>query len=174
MSYEAPYAGIKVVDLSQGIAGPYAAMLLAQQGAEVIKVEPPDGDWARILGRRYGDHTAFSIAGNLGKRSLSVDLKTDEGRKLVQALAAKADVFIEGFRPGVATRLGLGWDELSAANPGLIYLSVSGFGQSGPSRDRPAMDPVLQAFTGMMESNKGKDGVPNRVSFIPVDMCTAL
>jgi len=174
MSYDAPYAGIKVVDLSQGIAGPYAAMLLAQQGAEVIKVEPPDGDWARILGRRYGDHTAFSIAGNLGKRSLSVDLKAEEGRKLVQALAAKADVFIEGFRPGVATRLGLGWDELSAMNPGLIYLSVSGFGQSGPSRDRPAMDPVLQAFTGMMESNKGKDGAPTRVSFIPVDMCTAL
>ncbi|MFN4088907.1 MAG: CaiB/BaiF CoA transferase family protein [Alphaproteobacteria bacterium] len=174
MSYEAPFAGIKVVDLSQGIAGPYAAMLLAQHGAEVIKVEPPDGDWARILGRRYGDHTAFSIAGNLGKRSISVDLKTDEGRALVQRLAADADVFIEGFRPGVVQRLGLGWDELSRANPRLIYMSVSGFGQSGPSRDRPAMDPVLQAFTGMMESNKGKDGVPNRVSFIPVDMCTAL
>lgn len=174
MSYEAPYAGIKVVDLSQGIAGPYAGMLLAQQGAEVIKVEPPDGDWARILGRRYGDHTAFSIAGNLGKRSISVDLKTDEGREIVLRLAETADVFIEGFRPGVAQRLGLGWDALSTINSGLIYLSVSGFGQSGPSRDRPAMDPVLQAFTGMMESNKGRDGIPNRVSFIPVDMCTAL
>ncbi len=174
MSYASPYAGIKVVDLSQGIAGPYAAMLLAQQGADVIKVEPPGGDWSRDLGRRYGDHSAYSIAGNLGKRSLCVDLKTEEGRDLVQKLAVGADVFIEGFRPGVAERLGFGWERLSGLNPGLIYLSVSGFGQKGPSRDRPAMDPVLQAFTGMMESNKGKDGAPTRVPFIPVDMCTAL
>src|SRR3546814_3091372 len=122
MSYEAPYAGIKGVDRSQGIAGAYAAMLLAQQGADVVKSEPPDGDWARTLGRRYGDHTAVSIAGNLGKRSLCVDLKTDGGRTLVQRLAAQADVFIEGFRPGVAQRLGLGWEELSRLNPGLIYL----------------------------------------------------
>src|SRR5690606_28689930 len=130
MSYGSPYAGIKVVDLSQGIAGPYAAMLLAQQGAEVIKIEPPDGDWSRVLGRRYGDHTAFSIAGNLGKRSLCVDLKTDDGRARVQTLAARADVFIEGFRPGVAERLGFGWNSLSRMNPRLLYLSVSGFGQT--------------------------------------------
>src|SRR5690606_18731216 len=110
---------------------------------------PPGGDWSRDLGRRYGDHSAYSIAGNLGKRSLCVDLKTDEGRDLVQKLAVGADVFIEGFRPGVAERLGFGWERLSGFNPGLIYLSVSGFGQKGPSRDRPAMDPVLQAFTGM-------------------------
>src|SRR3546814_2224560 len=116
-----------------------------------------DGDWARTLGRRYGDHAAFSIAGNLCMRSLCVDRRTDGGRTLVQRLAAQADVFIEGFRPGVAQRLGLGWEELSRLNPGLIYLSVSGFGQSGPSRDRPAMDPVLQAFTGMMEANRSEE-----------------
>src|SRR5690242_21884814 len=99
MSYDAPFAGLKVVDLSQGVAGPYAAMLLAQYGADVIKVEPPEGDWARGLGKRYGDLTAFSIAANLGKRAIVLDLKADEGRATVRKLAAGADVFLESFRP---------------------------------------------------------------------------
>ncbi len=107
MSYEKPYKGIKVVDLSQGIAGPYCAMLLAQYGADVVKVEPFEGDWARILGTTYGDHSAFSIAGNLGKRSIALDLKTPEGKEIVEKLIEEADVFMEGFRPGVIQRLGL-------------------------------------------------------------------
>ncbi len=169
-----PYAGLKVVDISQGIAGPYAAMLLAQHGADVVKIEPPEGDWARILGRRYGDHTAFSIAGNLGKRSIAVDLKSPEGLAIVQRLVDRADLFLEGFRPGVAERLGLGHAAVSSRNPRIVYVSVSGFGQKGPLRERPGMDPVLQAFTGMIDSNKGLDGAPHRVPFIPVDMATAL
>src|SRR5262250_3707244 len=163
MSYQAPYQGLRVVDLSQGIAGPYAAMLLAQYGADVIKVEPPEGDWARILGVRYGDQTVFSIAGNLGKRSIAVDLKTDEGREIVRRLVAGADVFLEGFRPAVAARLGIGYDDVAAINPGIIYVSISGFGQSGPESQRPAMDPILQAFTGLIATNRGPDGVPHRV-----------
>src|SRR5215470_15661363 len=131
MSYEAPYRGLRVVDLSQGIAGPYTAMLLAQYGADVIKVEPPEGDWARILGVRYGDQMVFSIAGNLGKRSIAVDLKTEEGREIVRRLIAGADVFLEGFRPGVTARLGMAYADVAAINPGTIYVSVSGFGQSG-------------------------------------------
>src|SRR5215472_11799166 len=108
MSYEAPFAGLKVVDLSQGIAGPYCAMLLAQHGADVIKVEAlGDGDWARTLGTRYGSHTAYSIIGNLGKRSISVDLKTDAGKAVLWRLLKGADVFLEGFRPGVIKRWGL-------------------------------------------------------------------
>src|SRR5262249_61658726 len=98
MSYQAPYQGLRVVDLSQGIAGPYAAMLLAQYGADVIKVEPPDGDWARILGVRYGDQTVFSIAGNLGKRSIAVDLKTGEGREIARRPSAGAGRFPEACR----------------------------------------------------------------------------
>jgi len=174
MSYQAPYQGLRVVDLSQGIAGPYAAMLLAQYGADVIKVEPPEGDWARILGVRYGDQTVFSIAGNLGKRSIAVDLKTDEGREIVRRLVAGADVFLEGFRPAVAARLGIGYDSVAAINPGIIYVSISGFGQSGPESQRPAMDPILQAFTGLIATNRGPDGVPHRVTPIVVDMSTAL
>src|SRR5690606_32420460 len=133
MSYGSPYAGIKVIDLSQGIAGPYCAMLLAQQGADVIKVEPVDGgDWSRILGTRYADHTAFSIAGNLGKRSIALDLKSEEGKQVLWRLIQGADVFMEGFRPGVIGRLGFGWESVSAREPRLVYLSVSGFGQTGP------------------------------------------
>ncbi len=174
MSYEKPYKGLKIVDLSQGIAGPYCGMLLAQYGADVIKVEPLDGDWSRILGKLYGDHSAFSIAGNLGKRSIALDLKTDAGRKVVEALIDEADVFMEGFRPGVIDRLGFGYEAVSKRNPGIIYLSISGFGQTGPLAHKPAMDPVLQAFSGFMIENKGQDGIPHRTNPIVVDMSTAL
>jgi len=174
MSFDKPYAGIKVVDLSQGVAGPYCAYLLARHGAEVIKVEPLEGDWSRALGARYGDHTAFSVAANLGKRSIAVDLKSEAGRTIVERMIPTADVFLEGFRPGVIDRLGFGYDRLAAINPGLVYLSVSGFGQVGPLREKPAMDPILQAFTGFMSENKGPDGIPHRTPTIVVDMATAL
>ena len=174
MSYDKPYDGLRVVDLSQGIAGPYCAMLLAQYGADVIKVEPPEGDWARQLGRRVGDHTAFSIAGNLGKRSIVLDLKEDEDKQQLFRLLERADVFLEGFRPGVIERLGFGYDTAAARNPRLIYLSVSGYGQVGPLNEKPAMDPILQAFTGFMTANRDAHGNPQRIATIPVDMATAL
>ena len=175
MSYAAPFAGLKVVDLSQGVAGPYCGMLLAQHGANVIKVEPTgEGDWARTIGRRYGSHTAYSIPTNLGKRSIALDLKADEGREVLWRLLGGADVLIEGFRPGVLDRLGFGYDAVSEREPRILYLSVSGFGQAGPLCGRPAMDPVLQAFTGLMMDNKGEDGIPHRVPFVIIDMSTAL
>ncbi len=175
MSYDAPFAGLKVVDLSQGIAGPYCAMLLAQHGAQVIKVEGiGDGDWARTLGARYGSHSAFSIIGNLGKRSIAVDLKSDAGKDIVWRLLKGADVFLEGFRPSVIKRLGFDYEAVSAREPRMLYVSISGFGQSGPLAERPAMDPVLQAYTGLMAENRGEDGIPHRVPVIVVDMSTAL
>lgn len=175
MGYDAPFAGITALDLSQGIAGPYCGMMLAQQGADVIKVEPViGGDWARQLGIIYDDQTAYSITGNLGKRSLALDLKSEAGKDILRKLAETADVFMEGFRPGVAARLGFGYDAVATKNPRIIYLSVSGFGQTGPLAGRPALDPALQALTGMMNSNKGEDGVPHRIMFIPVDMATGL
>ena len=175
MSYDAPFAGLKVVDLSQGIAGPYCGMLLAQQGAQVLKIENPgDGDWSRALGVRYGDHTAFSIIGNLGKHGVAIDLKQEEGKAILWRLIQDADVFIEGFRPGVIQRLGFGFEAVAARNPGLVYLSISGFGQTGPLVGRAAMDPVLQAMTGLTGENHGEDGIPHRVPVIPVDMVTAL
>src|SRR5947207_4731161 len=175
MSYDAPFAGLKVVDLSQGIAGPYCAMLLAQHGAEVIKVEGiGDGDWARTLGTRYGSHSAYSIIGNLGKRSIAVDLKSEAGKQVVWRLLKGADVFLEGFRPGVIQRLGFDYAAVAKREPRLLYLSISGFGQTGPLAERPAMDPVLQAYTGLMNENRGEDGIPHRVPVIVVDMSTAL
>ena len=175
MSYETPFAGLKVVDLSQGVAGPYCGMLLAQYGAEVIKVEPPEGgDWARNLGVTYGDQCAYSIPANLGKRSIALDLKGAEGKEVLWRLIEGADVFIQGFRPGVIERLGFGYDAVSARAPRVIYLSVSGFGQRGPLAERPAMDPVLQAYTGLTMENKGEDGIPHRVPVIPIDMSTAI
>ena len=174
MSFERPYEGLRVVDMSQGVAGPYCGMLLAQNGADVIKIEPGDGDWARILGEVYGDHTAFSIAANLAKRSIVIDLKHAASQAIVDRMIARADVFIEGFRPGVTERLGYGYDRLKQINPKLIYVSVSGFGQTGPMHKRPAMDPMLQAFTGFMSENKGQDGIPHRTPVIYFDMSTGL
>ena len=175
MSYDAPFAGLKVIDLSQGIAGPYCAMLLAQHGAEVIKVEGiGEGDWARTLGTRYGSHSAYSIIGNLGKKSIAVDLKTEAGKQVLWRLLKGADVFLEGFRPGAIRRLGFDYESVAAREPRLLYLSISGFGQSGPLAERPAMDPVLQAYTGLMIENRGDDGIPHRVPVIVVDMSTAL
>jgi crotonobetainyl-CoA:carnitine CoA-transferase CaiB-like acyl-CoA transferase len=123
MSYDAPFAGLKVVDLSQGIAGPYCAMLLAQHGAEVIKVEGiGEGDWARTLGTRYGTHSAFSIIGNLGKKSIAVDLKSEAGKQVVWRLLKGADVFLEGFRPGVIKRLGFDYDSVARSVNGRRWI----------------------------------------------------
>jgi len=174
VSYEAPYAGLRVVDLSQGIAGPYCAMLLAQYGADVVKVEPPDGDWSRFLGVRYGDHTAFSVAGNLGKRSVVLDLKQAADKTALWRLVERADIFLEGFRPGVIDRLGFGYDGVAAVNPRILYLSISGFGQVGDLAEKPAMDPILQAFSGFMKANLDQEGRPVRTAPIIIDMATAL
>lgn len=175
MGYDAAFAGLKVIDLSQGIAGPYCAMLMAQHGADVIKVETPEGgDWARIIGKRYEDHSAFSVFGTLGKRSVALDLKAEQGKSVLWRLLRGADVFIEGFRPGTATRLGFGYEQVAAREPQIIYYSISGFGQTGPMAARPAMDPVLQAFTGLVADNKGEDGKPHRVLLSLIDMCSGL
>ncbi len=174
MSYEKPYEGMKVIDFSQGVAGPYCGMLLAQHGADVIKVEPKDGDWARSLGQEYGQHSAFSVTANLGKKSIVIDLKNKKSQHILDKIIKESDVFIEGFRPGVIERLGYGYKRLKKINSKLIYLSISGFGQIGPMRKKPAMDPVLQAFTGFMSENKGPDDVPHRTPVIIFDMTTAL
>ncbi len=174
MSYEHPYRGLAVLDLSQGVAGPYCGTLMALYGADVIKVEPPGGDWARSLGTDYNGHSVLDVCANRGKRSICIDLKHADGRALVQALAAEADVVIEGFRPGVADRLGIGYEAVRARNPRVLYVSVSGYGQQGPYREEPCTDTVMQAFSGLMSVNPGNDGAPHRIGFLLVDMVTGL
>ena len=177
MDWDAAYAGVKVIDLTGGVAGPSCAMMLAQHGADVIKVETPHGggDWSRILGRTYADHSAFSVYGTLGKRSVAVDLKTPEGTEILWRLVKGADVFMEGFRPGTIQRYGFGYDAVSAREPGILYYSISGFGQTGPLAARPAMDPVLQAFIGIVNENRGdRDNHPHRFAISAIDMFTGL
>ncbi|MBV1906005.1 MAG: CoA transferase [Pseudomonadales bacterium] len=175
MSYEKPYQGLRVIDMTHAVAGPYCASMLARLGADVIKVEPEGGDLSRTLGKVYGkDQTVLSFLVNLGKRSICVDLKTDGGREIMQKLLASADVFIESFRPGVSKRLGFSYEDVKKINPKIIYLSVSGFGQHGPFAERPGTDGVMQAFSGFMSGNKGFDGLPHRISVIVIDLFAAL
>lgn len=173
-THEAPYRGLRVLDLGQGVASPYCGQLLASYGADVVKLEPPEGDWSRRLGTTHGGHSALSAVFNRGKRSLCLDLKHESGRRIARDLALRADVLIEGFRPGVAARLGLGYDSLAAGNPGLIYVSVSGFGQTGPYAGRPGSDSVGQAFAGLVALNVGNDGIPHRVGATITDVSTGL
>jgi crotonobetainyl-CoA:carnitine CoA-transferase CaiB-like acyl-CoA transferase len=175
MPIEGAYSGLRVLDLGQGVAAPYCAMLLAMHGAEVIKLEPFEGDWSRGLGTRYGGaHTAMSAHYNRGKRSVALDLKSLAGREVALQLADLADVVIESFRPGVADRLGLGYEALTARNPRLLYLSVSGFGAVGPYAQLPCTDSVAQAFSGLMSVNLGNDGAPHRVGTTIIDTLSGL
>lgn len=173
-THEAPFRGLRVLDFGQGVASPYCGALLASYGADVIKVEPPEGDWSRRLGTTYGTHSALSAVYNRGKRSLCLDLKKKSALDVARNLAAKCDIFIEGFRPGVAARLGLGYDVLSRDNSRLIYLSVSGFGQTGPYAERPCTDSVAQAFSGLVSVNVGNDKVPHRVGATISDVATGV
>ncbi len=171
---ERPYAGLRVLDLTQGVAGPHCAFLLAQHGADVVKIEPPGGDWGRGIGKRHGPYSAFFLQVNRGKRSLALDLKQAEAQRAAAALAARADIVLEAFRPGVTARFGLDYETVRAANPRVLYLSVTGYGQHGPWSDRPLTDSIAQAVTGMMVMNRDKDGLPQRVGMIAIDVMTGL
>jgi long-chain acyl-CoA synthetase len=144
--------GIRVLDLTQMVAGPLCTMMLGDLGAEVVKVEPPEGDSSRQIGRnRPCGESDYFLSVNRNKRSIVLDLKTEQGRATLQALAAHSDVVVENFRPGTMERLGIGYETLRAANPALVYCALSGFGQDGAYRDRPALDPVIQAMSGVMQ-----------------------
>ena len=166
--------GLKVLDISQGIAGPHCAMLMALYGAEVVKIEPPSGDWMRAIGQRYGKQTAHSAAFNRGKKSIVLDLKDPAALDAAHRLAAEADVFVENFRPGAVARLGLGYDALRKVNPKVVYVSISGFGQTGPKRDLPGTDTVAQAFSGLMTVNRAMDGAPVKMGTFLIDAITGL
>lgn len=170
-----PYKGVKVLDLSQGVAGPYCAMHLARNGADVIKVEPTGiGCWSRRLGKHTGDQTAHSVIVNRAKRSLAIDLKTKEGVEIVQKLAAGCDVFIQNYRVGKIDKFGLDYASVAKVNPNVVYLSITGFGAKGPRADQPATDSVMQAYTGMMSINRDTAGSPQRIEMLAIDFSTGL
>lgn len=170
-----PLSGVKVLDLSIALTGPYAAALLADQGAEVTKVERPGiGDIARWVGVAVNGMSAFYLACNRGKRCIAVDLGTDEGRDIVLQMAADADVIIQNFRPGVIDRLGLGYEAVRERNPDVIYASISGFGPVGPYRDRSAYDTSIQAYAGFAATQAEPDGPPTFIKQNAADKVSAL
>ncbi len=155
-----PLADIRVLDFTRVLAGPAASLALADLGAEVLKVEPPAGDETRTFPPFREGESHYYIAVNRGKKSIVIDLKSEAGVQLARDLAAQSDIVIENYRPGVMDRLGLGYEALSRDNPGLIYCSISGFGQDGPLRDKPSFDIVLQALSGALSVNGEPGGAP--------------
>jgi crotonobetainyl-CoA:carnitine CoA-transferase CaiB-like acyl-CoA transferase len=167
--------GIRVADFSHVMAGPFASHFLSLLGADVIKLEAPErGDPMRYYGddRRYDGMAPAFIAANAGKRSIVVDLKQDSGREVARRLIASSDVVLENFRPGVMERLGLGYEACKALRPQIVFCSISGFGQSGPLRDYPAIDNTVQAASGMMSMSGEPGGAAARVGFPVVDSYT--
>jgi crotonobetainyl-CoA:carnitine CoA-transferase CaiB-like acyl-CoA transferase len=165
-----------VLDLTRILSGPFATMTLADLGANVIKVEQPGtGDDTRQWGPPFqGGEAAYFLAVNRNKRSLAVDLKTAEGLQIVQELARRADVVVENFRPGTAARLGLGYEDLSRENPGLVYASISGYGQTGPEAGRAGYDAIAQARSGIMSVTGESDGPPVRVGVSSADLVAGM
>lgn len=170
-----PLEGIRVLDLTRVLAGPFCTMMLSDLGAEIIKVEVPGtGDDSRAFGPFRNGKSLYFININRGKESVAIDLKTEAGKKLLVDLARKCDVVVENFRPGTMEKLGLGWETLKAANPRLIYAAVSGFGHTGPDSTRPAYDILVQAMGGVMSITGWPESPPTRVGMSLGDITAAI
>lgn len=170
-----PLQGVRVVDFGQGVAGPYCAMLLADLGARVIKVEPKRGDWGRTMGSLIAPNQSSTfLSVNRNKKGLCLDLKTPRGREIAKRLIGKSEVVVESFRPGVMQQFGLGYQELRREFPGIIYCSISGFGQTGPYIDLPAGDSTMQALGGLMSINGEPGQAPLRLGMVVSDMIAGM
>lgn len=167
--------GVKVLDLSQGAAGPLCTMMLGDFGAEIIKVEPPQGDWGRTLGPPFiGGESVLFLGDNRNKKSIVIDLKKDEGIAVLKRLASQCDVVVESFRPGVTDRLGIGYEDLKKLNDALIYCAVSAYGQTGPWKNKPGVDGIIQAVSGLMSTLGTEEGEPIKVPNPVVDFTAGL
>lgn len=170
-----PLAGLKVLDITHMLAGPYCTWLLGLLGADVIKVERPgEGDFARAIAPFHGDESLYFMSVNRNKRSITVNLKSDEGKQILRDLIAQSDILVENNRAGVMDRLGLGYDDAHALNPGIVYASISGYGQTGPYRHKPAFDVIAQAVSGMMSITGQEGGPPARVGVSIGDIASGL
>ncbi|MCX5565685.1 CaiB/BaiF CoA transferase family protein [Alcaligenes phenolicus] len=169
-----PLAGYRVIELGSTVAGPFCARLLADFGADVIKVEQKEGDAVRYMGRQKDGRSLYGASILRNKKIISVDLRQEKGRKIVRRLCEKADIVIENFRPGTLERWGLGYDDLSQDNPGLILVRISGYGQDGPYSQRPGYGVVCEAFSGLREVTGDPDRPPARVAVSMTDYITGL
>jgi len=172
-SADGPLAGLKVIEICSTIAGPACARLLGDFGADVIKIEPPEGDPVRQMGRHVDDVSLYAATILRNKQSISLDLKTATGHAIALALLTQADVLVENNRPGVLERLGLGWDTLSAANPRLVMVRISGYGQDGPYASRPGYGAICEAVGGVRHMTGDPDRPPARVALATTDYLTA-
>src|SRR5215210_5531130 len=172
---KSPLEGIRVLDFSRVLAGPYCTMMMGDLGADVIKVESPEGDDTRRWGPPYqGTESAYYLCCNRNKRSIVVDLSTGEGRDVTHQLASQSQVIVENFRVGTMERWGLGYEELASENSGLIYCSISGYGRTGPNSHLPGYDYVMQAVGGIMSITGDKDGAPMKVGVAIVDLTAGM
>ena len=176
MAADAPLSGVKVVDLTRHMAGPYATVMMADHGADVVKIESvPGGDPTRGMGLHFDEgESALFLMWNRGKRSLAIDMRDPRGLDVVKRLIAESDVLVENYRPGVAEEIGLGYEQLSELNPRLIYCSVSAFGAEGPYSGSPGTDPVIQAMSGVMSVTGEADGGPVLVGVPVADFTGAM
>jgi crotonobetainyl-CoA:carnitine CoA-transferase CaiB-like acyl-CoA transferase len=179
MSFDPPLKGLKVLELARVLAGPWVGQTLADLGAEVIKVEAPEGDDTRRWGPPWVEHdgeraAAYYHACNRGKRSICADFRTDEGREIVRRLAARSDVLVENFKHGGLAKYGLDYASLSAINPRLVYCSITGFGQTGPYADYAGYDFIVQGMSGLMDLTGEIDGAPQKVGIAIADLLTGL
>lgn len=172
--FELPLTGIRVVDFTRVLAGPFCTALLGDLGAEIIKIEPPHGDDYRVVGPMKNDESAMFTVMNRNKKSVVLDLKHPQGSALARQIAMHADIVVENFRPGVAEKLGIGYAILKELNPNIIYVSVSGFGQNGPAAHRPAYDIVIQAMSGLMDATGTAEGPPTLVGEAVSDVLSGL
>ena len=170
-----PLENIKVVDLTRTLAGPFCTQNLADMGADVIKIEEPnDGDETRKWPPIWNGESTQFLSFNRNKRSLSVNLKSEEGLKIVKSLAQEADVMIESFRAGTLARMGLGYEDIKAINPDIVYCTISGYGRTGPMANKPGYDLIIQAYSGLMHLTGDPNGPPQRVGFSLVDLFTGM
>lgn len=169
-----PLGGLKVIEICSTIAGPACARLLADFGAEVIKIEPPEGDPVRQMGQHVDNVSLYAASILRNKQSIVLDLKTGEGREIAKALIDRADILVENNRPGVMERLGLGYDTLSASNPGLVMVRISGYGQTGPYADRPGYGAICEAVGGVRHMTGDPDRPPARVALATTDYLSSV
>ncbi len=174
MTETKPLAALTVLDMSQGIAGPSCGGHFAEFGAEVIKIEPPEGDWMRPIGTTIAGSSPSALVYNRGKKSLALDLRTPQGRDIALKLAKRSHVVIENARPGVMDRLGVGFAAVKTVKPDIIYVSVSGWGQTGPAREKPMVDAIGQAFSGLMAATRSREGAPVKLDATLIDAITGL
>lgn len=169
-----PLDGIKIVDLTRAVSGPFCTMALSDMGADIVKIEPPEGDESRTWGPHVNGESAFYMSINRGKKSMALNLKEKQAQDIVKKLVEDADVIIENYRPGVMDRLNLGYEVIKEINPKIIYASISGFGQTGPFKGKPAYDMIVQSMGGIVSITGTEAGEPVRVGPSISDLLSGL